>query len=51
VRVGVVTDDVPETNKVSAFVVARVSEHSFERFEIGVNVTKNGEAHWRNINS
>ena len=45
VRVGVVTDHVAQTNKVRALALARVRQHGFERLEIGVNVTENGEAH------
>ena len=45
VRVCVITNNVPETNKVGALILARIHEHGLERFEIRVNITKNGKAH------
>ena len=45
VRVGVVADDVTEANEVGASLFAGVGQHRVERFEIGMNVTENREAH------
>jgi hypothetical protein len=45
VRIGVVADDVAETDEVGAFLLMRVFEDGFGRLEIGVEITENGEAH------
>ena len=45
-RICVVTDDVTQTNKVRASALTRVRHHGFKRFEIGMNVTENGEPHF-----
>jgi hypothetical protein len=45
VGVGVVTDDVAQTNKVRAVVLVRVLQHGVERLEVGMNVTENCVAH------
>ena len=45
VRVGVVADDVAEANELRAALRARVGEDGVERFEIGMDVAENGEAH------
>ena len=45
VRIGVVTDDVAQTNKVRAVVLMRVLQDGLERLEIGMNVTENRETH------
>ena len=44
-RIGVVADDVAETNEMRAVLFLRILENGFGRFEIGVDVTENGEAH------
>ena len=45
VGVGVVTDDVAQTNKVRAVVLVRVLQHSVKRLEVSMNVTENCVAH------
>jgi hypothetical protein len=45
-RICVVTDDVTQTDKVRASALTRVRHHGFKRFEIGMNVTENGEPHY-----
>ena len=42
----VVTDDVAQANEMRASALTRVLYHRFKRFEIGMNVTENGEPHW-----
>ena len=42
----VVTDDVAQTDEVRASALTRVRHHGFKRFEIGMNVTENGEPHF-----
>src|SRR4029077_6687749 len=44
-RVGIVTDDVAQTNEVSAVPLARVRQHCFEGLQIRMNVAKNGKPH------
>ena len=46
VRIGVITDDVAQTNKVLAVMLLRVLQDGVERLEIGMNVTENREAHF-----
>jgi hypothetical protein len=46
VRVGVITDDVAQTDKVRAVMLLRVLQDGVERLEIGMNVTENREAHF-----
>jgi hypothetical protein len=45
-RICVVTDDVAQTDEVRASALTRIRHHGFKRFEIGMNVTENGEPHW-----
>jgi hypothetical protein len=45
-RICVVTDDVAQTDEVRASALTRVRYHGFKRFEIGMNVTENGEPHY-----
>ena len=45
VRVGVVADHVAEADEVRAAVGAGVVEDGVERLQVGVNVSKEGEAH------
>jgi hypothetical protein len=42
----IVTNDVAQTDEVRASALTRVRHHGFERFEIGMNVTENGEPHY-----
>ena len=44
-RVGVVTDDVAETDELRAGLGLRVREHGLERFEVRVDVAENGNTH------
>ena len=44
-RIRVVTDHVAQAHKMRAFALARVGQHGFERFEIGVDITENCETH------
>src|SRR6266404_2035944 len=46
VRIGVVTDDVAQTDKVRAIVLMRLLQHGLERLEIGMNITENSETHF-----
>jgi hypothetical protein len=46
IRICVVTDDVAQTNEMRASALTRVVHHGFKRFEIGMNVTENSEAHY-----
>ncbi len=48
-RICVVTDDVAQTDEVRASALTRVRHHGFKRFEIGMNVTENGEPHWDSV--
>jgi hypothetical protein len=45
-RICVVTDDVAQTDEMRAPAFTRVCHHGFKRFEIGMNVTENGESHY-----
>ena len=45
-RICVVTDDITQTDEVRASALTRVRHYGIERFEIGMNVTENGEPHW-----
>src|SRR4029077_10580467 len=45
-RICVVTDDVAQTDEVRASALTRVRHHGFKRFEIGMNVTENGDPHF-----
>ncbi len=48
VRIRVITNDIAKTNKVRALVLVGIGKHRLERFEIGVDITENGEAHRHN---
>ena len=41
VRIGIVTDNIAEADKVGASLLGRVVKDGFERLEIGVNITEN----------
>ncbi len=45
VRVGVVTDDVAQANKVRAVVLVRVIQHGIKRLKVGMNITADRETH------
>jgi hypothetical protein len=45
VRVGVVTDDITEADVVRRTVRFRIRENGLQRFEIGVDISKNSESH------
>ena len=47
VRAGVVTDNIAQANKMIAVILLGVGGHGVERFEVGVDVTEDGEAHDR----
>jgi hypothetical protein len=42
----IITDDVPQTDEMCTPALTRVGRHGFKRFEIGMNVTENGEPHF-----
>jgi hypothetical protein len=42
----IITDDVPQTDEMCTPALTRVGHHGFKRFEIGMNVTENGEPHF-----
>src|SRR5947209_5020161 len=44
-RVRVVTDDIAQTNIMGALLFVRIGHDRLERFEIGMNITENGETH------
>ena len=44
-RICVVTHDVAQADEVRASAPTRIRHHGFKRFEIGMNVTENGEPH------
>jgi hypothetical protein len=45
-RICVVADDVAQTDEISTPALTRVGYYGFKRFEIGMNVTENGESHF-----
>ena len=45
VRIGVVTDEIAQANVVRAFVFLRVLHHRLDRFEVGVQIAENRNAH------
>jgi hypothetical protein len=44
-RICVVTHHIAQTDEVCASATTRIRHHGFKRFEIGMNVTENGEPH------
>jgi hypothetical protein len=47
----VIADDVAQTDEVRASALTRVRHHGLKRFEIGMNVTENGEPHFDPVRS